>query len=216
VIDTHAIRFGGRETPDGFMFDLSGGVLPLDFANTLDERPRGGRERLPDYRALIRWATQAAMLTKQQGAHLETASSENPDEAGRAHQEAIDLRELIFESAKAAAARSPLTDRVAGRWNAWLMRVQSTRRLAAGRQGLEWQDTDRFEALNSISLAIADASIELFVDRDMRARTRFCAAADCDWAFLDNSRRMNRVWCDMAVCGNRAKATRHYRRKTGK
>jgi predicted RNA-binding Zn ribbon-like protein len=216
VIDTRAIRFGGRETPDGFMFELSGDIVPLDFANTLDERPRGGRERLPDYRALIRWASQAGMLSEQQGANLDAASSENLGEAGKAHQEAIDLRELIFESAKAAAGRSPLADREVGRWNAWLERVQSSRRLAAGHQGLEWQDTSDFETLDSISLAVAKASIELFVNGDKRARIRLCAAADCDWVFLDNSRRMNRVWCDMTVCGNRAKATRHYRRKTGK
>jgi predicted RNA-binding Zn ribbon-like protein len=216
VIDTRAIRFGGRETPDGFMFELSGGVLPLDFANTLDERPRGGRERLPDYRALIRWATQAGMLSEQQGAKLDAASLEEPAEASRALREAVDLRELIFESAKATAARSPFAEREVERWNAWLERVKSSRRLAAGHQGLEWQDTGSFEALDSISLAVAKASIELFVDGDKSARTRLCAAADCDWAFLDTSRRLNRVWCDMAVCGNRAKATRHYRRKTGR
>jgi len=216
VIDNRAIRYRGQDTPDGFLFELSGGALPLEFANTISERPKGGRERLPDYGALIRWATQAGMLTEQRAAKLEAVSSENPGEAGKAHQEAIDLRELIFESAKAAAGRSPLAESVVGRWNAWLERVQSSRRLAAGHHGLEWQDTSDFETLDCISLAVARASIELFVDGDKRARTRLCAAADCDWVFLDNSRRLNRVWCDMAVCGNRAKATRHYRRKSGK
>lgn len=36
----------------------------------------------------------------------------------------------------------------------------------------------------------------------------------CEWLFLDRSRNRSRTWCDMTVCGNRAKASRHYRRKT--
>lgn len=35
----------------------------------------------------------------------------------------------------------------------------------------------------------------------------------CGWLFLDRSRNRSRNWCDMAVCGNRVKASRHYRRK---
>ncbi|MGE6786452.1 CGNR zinc finger domain-containing protein [Ensifer adhaerens] len=34
----------------------------------------------------------------------------------------------------------------------------------------------------------------------------------CGWLFLDRSRNRSRTWCDMAVCGNRNKAKRHYHR----
>jgi regulator of RNase E activity RraA len=34
--------------------------------------------------------------------------------------------------------------------------------------------------------------------------------------FVDDSRRGNRRWCDMSVCGNRAKARRHAQRVRGK
>lgn len=42
------------------------------------------------------------------------------------------------------------------------------------------------------------------------ARLKICP--NCRWLFLDRSRNRSRAWCDMAVCGNRAKASRHYRR----
>lgn len=35
----------------------------------------------------------------------------------------------------------------------------------------------------------------------------------CGWLFIDRSRNRSRTWCDMAVCGNRAKASRHYRKR---
>ncbi len=41
-------------------------------------------------------------------------------------------------------------------------------------------------------------------------RLKICP--NCEWLFLDRSRNRSRAWCDMAVCGNRVKASRHYRR----
>ncbi|WP_407867028.1 CGNR zinc finger domain-containing protein [Phyllobacterium phragmitis] len=43
------------------------------------------------------------------------------------------------------------------------------------------------------------------------SRVRVCP--NCHWLYVDNSRNRSRRWCDMTVCGNRAKARRHYERK---
>jgi len=40
-------------------------------------------------------------------------------------------------------------------------------------------------------------------------RIRICASDTCRWLFYDESRSGRRRWCDMATCGNRAKARRH-------
>ena len=40
-------------------------------------------------------------------------------------------------------------------------------------------------------------------------RIRVCANDTCRWVFFDESRGGQRRWCDMASCGNRAKAARH-------
>jgi len=40
-------------------------------------------------------------------------------------------------------------------------------------------------------------------------KARICADDGCRWVFYDNSRTHRRRWCDMASCGNRAKAARH-------
>jgi predicted RNA-binding Zn ribbon-like protein len=40
-------------------------------------------------------------------------------------------------------------------------------------------------------------------------RIKTCASDTCDWIFYDGSRTSRRRWCDMATCGNRAKAARH-------
>jgi predicted RNA-binding Zn ribbon-like protein len=47
------------------------------------------------------------------------------------------------------------------------------------------------------------------------SRMKACPAANCHWAFYDHSRNRSRTWCEMAVCGNRAKA-RSYRRRAAR
>ena len=41
------------------------------------------------------------------------------------------------------------------------------------------------------------------------ARIRRCADGRCPRVFYDGTKNGRRRWCDMATCGNRAKAARH-------
>lgn len=61
-----------------------------------------------------------------------------------------------------------------------------------------------------IDLATARSALSLMAAREVE-RLRICP--NCDWLFLDRSKNRSRTWCDMAVCGNRAKARLHYARK---
>jgi predicted RNA-binding Zn ribbon-like protein len=58
--------------------------------------------------------------------------------------------------------------------------------------------------------ALAASALSLLPEHNYR-RIRICP--NCNWLFLDKSRNASRLWCDMAVCGNRQKAKRHYRRR---
>lgn len=57
------------------------------------------------------------------------------------------------------------------------------------------------EVLVAVAGSVADGSWP---------RVKICAADDCSWAFVDGSKNRSRTWCDMDLCGNRAK-TRAYR-----
>jgi predicted RNA-binding Zn ribbon-like protein len=48
------------------------------------------------------------------------------------------------------------------------------------------------------------------------SRLKACALHDtCEWAFYDWSKNRSGTWCDMAVCGNRAKARAYRERRRG-
>jgi predicted RNA-binding Zn ribbon-like protein len=44
-------------------------------------------------------------------------------------------------------------------------------------------------------------------------RLKICPGEHCGWAFYDHSRNQSGRWCSMNVCGGRAKARAHYRRR---
>jgi predicted RNA-binding Zn ribbon-like protein len=64
-----------------------------------------------------------------------------------------------------------------------------------------------------VDLATARSALRL-ITLPEPDRLKICP--NCGWLFLDRSKNKSRAWCDMSVCGNRAKARLHYRRKKGK
>lgn len=65
------------------------------------------------------------------------------------------------------------------------------------------------ERPQALDTATARSALML-LSRPEPERLKICP--NCNWLFLDRSRNRSRAWCDMAVCGNRVKASRHYRR----
>jgi predicted RNA-binding Zn ribbon-like protein len=64
-----------------------------------------------------------------------------------------------------------------------------------------------------VDLATARSALRLIA---MPEPDRLKICPNCGWLFIDRSKNKSRAWCDMAVCGNRAKARLHYQRKKRK
>ncbi|HSG82868.1 MAG TPA: ABATE domain-containing protein [Gemmatimonadota bacterium] len=197
--------------PDGSAFDLSGGRLCLDFVNTVDGRLREPRDRLGRYADLVSWAEQAGAIEAAQALALREEASQRPQDAQRALAAARALREALFAILSSSArGESPPADAVA-ELNDALPGALSALRLAAAGHAFEWRWSLAERGLDrAVAPVIRDAA-ELLTSADL-ARVTECESESCAWLFLDQSRNRSRRWCDMSVCGNRAKARRHYRR----
>jgi len=71
---------------------------------------------------------------------------------------------------------------------------------------------DRRSVGDPIDCALADLAEPLALALgapESIARVRVCASETCRYVFYDDSRTHRRRWCEMASCGNRAKAARH-------
>src|SRR5512146_1477272 len=107
-MDQPRVRFGGVQTPSRYLFELTGGRLCLDFANTLDERPTDHRrERLRDYADLLDWGVQAGALPRREAATLRAQATHRPREAAAALGRARTLRESLFAIFSAIAHGRP-------------------------------------------------------------------------------------------------------------
>jgi predicted RNA-binding Zn ribbon-like protein len=201
------------QTPS-YHFDLSGGSLCLDFANTVSWRkaPARSSDHLNSYDDLGAFAEQSKMLSPQQADDLRAHARRYPGAAQNTFQKAAAFRENLYRAFSALAAGKPAASGDLRRISDFAVRALSHRRLKRGngRYRWEWQWNEK-SALDSVLWPIAQSAAELLTSPELDA-VRMCEAADCAWLFLDQSRNRSRRWCDMKVCGNRQKARRHYQR----
>jgi predicted RNA-binding Zn ribbon-like protein len=196
-------------------FELTGGALCLDFANTLGDRPRGQDEHLAGFPGLVSFARQAGLLTPAAARRLLQEAAGQPRRARRAFQRALALRECLYRVfAALARGGSPARADVTA-LNEALAQALSRLRLRPHGDGFAWAwSEDAAGDLERVWWPVARSAGELLVSAP-RPPVRECASATCSWLFLDHSRGGRRRWCDMKTCGNRHKARRHYRRLRG-
>ncbi len=195
-------------------FDLSGGNLALDFANTISHRdnPETRAEHLQSYPDLVAFASQSKLLPHALAEDLRSHAPRRSGEARRVFREAIHLRESMYRAFSAMVdGKVPAHGDVQRIGDAALEALRH-RRLARRNGGYRWEWPDEVPGkLHRLLWPIAESAADLLTSHEVSS-IRLCEAPDCDWLFLDNSRNRSRRWCDMKICGNREKARRHYRR----
>jgi predicted RNA-binding Zn ribbon-like protein len=198
----------------GYQFDLSGGALCLDFANTVSHRhlPQRRTEHLDGYADLVAFAEQSNPLSPKLAANLHARSARNGAEARSSFRKSIVLREGLYRAFSAIAAGKHARPEDLQQISDFALEALKHRKLARtnGDYRWEWQSNGS-DLLDRILWPIAESAADLLTLED-RAAIRECGAPDCDWLFLDRSRNGSRRWCDMKSCGNRQKARRHYQR----
>lgn len=207
----------GREPdqsgPSEPLFDLSGGRLCIDFTNTVDARGSAQpRERLERYADLVAWSHQGGNLSPDQAGQLRAEAARRPDDAAAVLARARALREAIYRLFSAVTGNAPPSTADLATLNAELATALARARIVPEPDGFGWGWADHEAALDSPLWPVARSAAEVLTGDDRRA-LRVCAWDSCGWLFADTSKNRSRQWCDMRVCGNRAKARRHYERK---
>ncbi len=226
IVEKPVVRGGGAADPRGFLFEVTGGELCLDLANTIDCRPtETPKERLGTYADLVSWGEQAGALSGAEARRLAAGARRRPAAAAVVLRRARALREALF-SIFSAVVRGDVP-RVADieKLNDELGRAMAKARIVPKEKngpvrprathrkhvGYRWSWDRTGNVLDRVLWPVSRSAADLLTD-DHLNRVRECGAGNCAWLFLDTSRNRSRRWCDMTVCGNREKAQRHYRR----
>ncbi len=194
-------------------FAFNAGRLCLDFANTVRSRPSSDRlDLIATYSDLLGWARQATILTPGEAALLADTARQGVRAVAEALSQARALREAMYAvfSARAAGLPAPPTDLQT--LNRAIGRAMAHGGLTPAGPRFEWGWPDSAPGLDRVSWWVARSAAELLTSSDLTF-IRECASYDCGWLFMDTTKNRSRRWCDMRVCGNRAKSRRHYERR---
>jgi len=195
-----------------YVFEFVGGRLCLDFVNTLGDRVEDPpSEHLTEYAELVRWAREAGAIDQGSAKTLVREARDRPRAAHQVLLRARHVREAMYRVFTAARQQEPPAVADVDLVNRELGSALANTRINAGDDGafelawLEAAELDRplWPVLRSAADLLATGEL---------ARLKACASDSCEWVFIDESRNRSRQWCQMEVCGNRAKARRHYAR----
>ena len=194
-------------------FNLLGGRLCLDFANTVGNHASAQPyEHLTGYADLTAWAQQAGALGEREKRALARAAARQPAEAEATFERAKALREAIYRIFSAVAHESEPARADLALLNEELAQALAHARVVPAEEGFVYAWDEERDALDRLLWPVARSAAELLVSAELN-RVRECSDEICGWLFLDMSKNRSRRWCDMRDCGNQAKARRHYARQ---
>ena len=197
-------------------FDLDGGHPVLDFTNTVDWRGTGrDHDWLGDVTDLLAWAHRTGFLSEAAIEELDRRADAHPRQAADALEQARELREAVASLLRAALEGRPPAPEPLRTFNRYLGKALSQAVLQPGAgqdRAYSLELVAGGNPLEDIALRLAKQAADLLTGFDS-ARLKICGNPECGWMFLDSTRNASRRWCDMAACGNRAKAKRFYARK---
>ncbi len=197
-----------------YQFDLSGGHLALDLANTVSRRddPVRRKDHLESYPEFVSFLRQSKLISLKTANALHGRTLRRVSETRRSFGKVIKLRESVYRVFAATVQRKIVSAADLKTINDFAIEALRHRQLAPANGGYSWEwiANDK-NPLDRFLWPVAQAATDLLTSDQLKI-VRFCEAPDCQWLFLDRSRNRSRRWCDMTSCGNRAKARRHYRR----
>jgi predicted RNA-binding Zn ribbon-like protein len=180
----------------------------FDFLNTNDLENGYPREGLPTLHDALSWFVERGVIHGEGADRLGHAAETDPVAAQRELARIHAVRGALREVADALAEHRPPKDGA----------LDTVNRALHARQVIELvPSTDGCVAVDHrhVGDPIDDALARLCdplvteLTSGNPDRIKVCDNDRCLWVFYDTSRTGRRRWCDMATCGNRAKAARH-------
>ncbi|WP_119269282.1 CGNR zinc finger domain-containing protein [Taklimakanibacter deserti] len=184
--------------------------LCLDYTHTVSWR--GGDapiERLEDIDDLLQWIEHNAGVEREVLRRIGRWTRDNPEYAQALLDEAVTTRETIYRILSAIAEGKPVPDKDFARLTRAIAETPPRNALVRSDGRFGWRIAELRPVVAHLLAPVLWSAGDLILAADRR-RIRRCANEECLWLFLDESKSGTRRWCDMASCGNRAKARRHY------
>jgi predicted RNA-binding Zn ribbon-like protein len=199
-----------RSVPlDGSPFVFVGERLWLDFVNTDDVRRSTRFDALRDFETYVCWLEVATVLDAERASGISRRAFQQPAGAAAALVDARRVRAALRGLAERGATYEKIR-------NDTLIEINRVLGRSAGTRRVEFRDDGTFarsfvpvgDAFAGLLIPIVESAADALIAGEL-VRVRRCADSRCPRVFYDGTKNGRRRWCDMATCGNRAKAARH-------
>jgi predicted RNA-binding Zn ribbon-like protein len=175
-----------------------------DFMNTLELESGSLVDRFTTFDDAAHWLSDRGICHENLAPSALAASGRTQDDA---LERVRSVREALREVADAVAHDRPPTDDALAEVNR-AIRARERVELVRETDGVSVGHSHVGDPLDDALARLADPLVHE-IQSGRAERVRICANDTCRWVFFDESRAGRRRWCDMASCGNRAKAARH-------
>jgi predicted RNA-binding Zn ribbon-like protein len=195
--------------------DLIADDLALNFANTESGRGFPSHENhLREAQHVAIWLKHAKALPAEDAEWLRREVLKRAETAADLLTQATALREAIHAIGAALGRRAKPPAASLAKLSAVHARCVASAELTPGVLSCRWRWNVRAAPVEAALGPIALAAVRLFTEGDFH-RIRECGGHACGWLFYDRSKNNRRRWCEMEVCGNRAKQRRLAARRRG-
>lgn len=181
--------------------------LWLDFVNT-----EGGTltaDAVADFDGLVAWLESAIALDAERAHMMRRRAIQQPSGATAALMDARRVRTALRSLAERGGVAPQVRIDALAEINRVLGRSAGTRRLELRPDGTFARSfVPVGDAFAGLMIPIVESAADALILGEL-ARVRRCADPRCARVFFDGTKNAARRWCDMATCGNRAKAARH-------
>jgi predicted RNA-binding Zn ribbon-like protein len=187
----------------------------FDFVNTDDLENGFPLERLPTLGDALTWFVERGVIHSEGADRLRTSAAADPAAAERDLARIKTVRGALREVADAIVEHRPPHPGSLDTVNRAL-HARQVIELVPSNDGCVAVDHRHVgDPIDDALARLCDPLVSELTNGDPE-RIRICDNDTCRWVFFDTSRTARRRWCDMATCGNRAKAARHRARAKDK
>jgi predicted RNA-binding Zn ribbon-like protein len=183
----------------------------IDFLNTDDTDNGFPAEKLPTLDSALSWFVNRGVIHTEGADRVRTQAAAKAtlmeSELARVHAVRSALREVAIAITERRAPKAGALDSINR-----ALHARQVIELVPAPDGVNVDHRHVGDPIDDALARLADPLVsELTAGHP--ERIKICASDTCEWLFYDASHTSRRRWCDMATCGNRAKAARHRARE---
>jgi predicted RNA-binding Zn ribbon-like protein len=185
------------------------GVVLADVADA----PVHAADALRDFDTFVAWLESAAVLDAERAHGIRRRALQQPAGAAATLVDARRVRATLRVLAERGTSAPQVRLDALAEINRVLGRSAGTRRVELRTDGSYARAfVPVGDAFAGLMIPVVESAADAMILGEL-GRVRRCADSRCPRVFFDRTKNGRRRWCDMATCGNRAKAARHRARR---